>query len=44
MMETGDMYAGILTMTLIGLIVNYLLVWFERWATSWKDQSDTSPH
>jgi NitT/TauT family transport system permease protein len=44
MMETGDMYAGILTMTLIGLIVNYLLVWFERWATSWKGQSDTSPH
>lgn len=44
MMETGDMYAGILTMTLIGLMVNYLLVWFEQWATAWKGQTDTSPH
>jgi NitT/TauT family transport system permease protein len=44
MMETGDMYAGILTMTLVGLIVNYLLVWFERWATAWKGQSDISSH
>ncbi|MDW5316911.1 ABC transporter permease [Rhizobium sp. PL01] len=44
MMETADMYAGILTMTFIGLIVNYLLVWFERWATSWKSPSEASPH
>lgn len=36
MMETADMYAGIITMTAIGLLVNYLLVWFERWATAWK--------
>ena len=44
MMETADMYAGILTMTFIGLFVNYLLVWFERWATSWKGPSESSPH
>ncbi|HEY0120706.1 MAG TPA: ABC transporter permease [Rhizobium sp.] len=44
MMETEDMYAGILTMTFIGLSVNYLLVWFERWATAWKGQNETSPH
>ncbi|MDB5552964.1 MAG: ABC-type nitrate/sulfonate/bicarbonate transport system, permease component [Rhizobium sp.] len=44
MMETADMYAGILTMTFIGLFVNYLLVWFERWATSWKGPSDSMTH
>lgn len=44
MMETADMYAGILTMTFIGLIVNYLLVGFERWATGWKTPSDALPH
>ncbi|MBB3458011.1 NitT/TauT family transport system permease protein [Rhizobium sp. BK313] len=42
MMQTADMYAGILTMTAIGLLVNYLLVWFERWATAWKSHSDHS--
>jgi NitT/TauT family transport system permease protein len=42
MMETADMYAGIITMTAIGLLVNYLLVWFERWATAWKRSSDNS--
>ena len=42
MMETADMYAGILTMTAIGLLVNYLLVWFERWATAWKGHSEAS--
>jgi NitT/TauT family transport system permease protein len=42
MMETADMYAGILTMTAIGLIVNYLLVWFEHWATAWKGHSNQS--
>jgi len=40
MMETANMYAGILTMTAIGLLVNYLLVWFEHWATAWKGHSD----
>lgn len=42
MMQTADMYAGILTMTGIGLFVNYLLVWFERWSTAWKSHSDQS--
>ena len=42
MMETADMYAGIITMTAIGLLVNYLLVWFERWATAWKGSSEIS--
>ena len=42
MMETADMYAGIITMTVIGLLVNYLLVWFERWSTAWQGNSDTS--
>jgi NitT/TauT family transport system permease protein len=42
MMETADMYAGIITMTAIGLLVNYLLVWFERWATAWKGNSEIS--
>jgi NitT/TauT family transport system permease protein len=42
MMETSDMYAGIITMTAIGLLVNYLLVWFERWATAWKGSSEVS--
>ncbi|KAB0678537.1 ABC transporter permease [Aureimonas leprariae] len=42
MMETADMYAGILTMTAIGLLVNYALVWFERWATSWKRGADAA--
>jgi NitT/TauT family transport system permease protein len=36
------MYAGILTMTAIGLLVNYLLVWFEHWATAWKGHSNQS--
>ncbi|MEZ2127183.1 MULTISPECIES: ABC transporter permease [unclassified Sinorhizobium] len=42
MMEAADMYAGILTMTAIGLLVNYMLVWFERWATAWKGHSEIS--
>jgi NitT/TauT family transport system permease protein len=42
MMQTADMYAGILTMTAIGLLVNYLLVWFEHWATAWKRHSEQS--
>jgi NitT/TauT family transport system permease protein len=36
MMQTADMYAGILSMTAIGLAVNYLLVWIEKRATAWK--------
>jgi NitT/TauT family transport system permease protein len=43
MMETADMYAGILTLTALGLLVNYLLVWFERRATAWKSSTDALP-
>jgi NitT/TauT family transport system permease protein len=44
MMQTANMYAGILTLTIIGLILNYGLVWFERAATSWKGPLDSSAH
>nr|WP_188052232.1 ABC transporter permease [Aureimonas fodinaquatilis] len=36
MMQTTDMYSGIITLTAIGLIINYLLVWGERRATAWN--------
>jgi NitT/TauT family transport system permease protein len=36
MMQIPDMYAGILTLTAIGLIINYLLVWLEKKASGWK--------
>lgn len=36
MMQVADMYAGILTLTIIGLSINYLLVWIEKKATGWK--------
>jgi NitT/TauT family transport system permease protein len=42
MMQTADMYAGILTLTLMGLAINYLLVWFEKRATSWKSHTDNT--
>ncbi|MGV6875309.1 ABC transporter permease [Pseudochelatococcus sp. B33] len=44
MMQTADMYAGIITLTAIGLIVNYLLVWGERKATVWNSTPETSSH
>jgi NitT/TauT family transport system permease protein len=37
-----EMYAGILTLALLGLVVNYLLVWFEKKTTSWKGEIDSS--
>ena len=30
MLKAADMYAGILVLTLVGLLLNYLLVWIER--------------
>jgi NitT/TauT family transport system permease protein len=33
-----EMYAGILTLALLGLAVNYLLVWFEKKTTYWKGE------
>ncbi|MDP4193233.1 MAG: ABC transporter permease [Bacteroidota bacterium] len=35
-----EMYAGILVLTAIGLTLNYLLIWVEKKATSWKNQND----
>jgi NitT/TauT family transport system permease protein len=34
-----EMYAGILTLALLGLAVNYLLVWFEKKTTYWKGEA-----
>lgn len=34
--ETPQMYAAIVTISLLGLAVNYLLVWIERKAMAWK--------
>ncbi|NMW18482.1 MAG: ABC transporter permease [Chlorobiaceae bacterium] len=31
-----EMYAGVLTLAIVGLTVNYLLVWAEKKMTSWK--------
>lgn len=36
-----DMYAGILSLSVIGCGVNYLLVAFERRLTRWKEQAQT---
>lgn len=35
-----EMYAAILTLVILGLTVNYLLVWFEMKVTSWKGDHD----
>ncbi|NJD53964.1 MAG: ABC transporter permease [Candidatus Methanoperedens sp.] len=37
-----EMYAAILTLVILGLIVNYLLVWFEKKATYWKGDIDSA--
>lgn len=37
-----EMYAGILTLATLGLIINYLLVWFEKKATCWKGDLDSA--
>lgn len=37
-----EMYAGILALALLGLLVNYLLVWFEKKTTSWKGEIGSS--
>jgi NitT/TauT family transport system permease protein len=36
--EIPQMYSAILTISLLGLAVNYLLVWIERKAMSWKEK------
>lgn len=44
MLETDRMYAGILTLTIIGLLLNYGLVAAERRATRWRSDTDGGPH
>lgn len=36
MYRIPEMYAGILTLAVFGLLINYLLVWLEKSATPWK--------
>lgn len=31
-----EMYAGILTLAVLGLVINYILVWIEKKVTHWK--------
>jgi NitT/TauT family transport system permease protein len=40
MLKSADMYGGILTLTIVGLALNYALVWIEKRATHWR-ASDT---
>lgn len=40
MMRTEAMFAGILVLTVIGLVMNYGLVWLENKATSWRLDTD----
>lgn len=42
MFRIPQMYAGILTLAIIGLSLNYLLVWMEKKATYWKGEHDTA--
>jgi len=37
-----EMFAGILTLSILGLILNYLLVWIEKKATYWKGDIDNA--
>lgn len=40
MLQTDRMYAGILTLTIAGLLLNYALVAFERRATRWQPRGE----
>jgi NitT/TauT family transport system permease protein len=44
MLKAADMYAGILVLTLVGLLLNYGLVWIERRATHWRQSDGDLPH
>jgi NitT/TauT family transport system permease protein len=44
MLNAADMYAGILMLTAVGLLLNYLLVWIERRATHWRASDGDQPH
>lgn len=34
----SEMYAAIVVLTVLGLVTNYALVWFEKRATKWKEE------
>ncbi len=40
--QTDQVYAGVLVMTLIGLTANYLMVWIEKKLTYWKGDVDNA--
>ncbi|AJE46835.1 ABC transporter permease [Celeribacter indicus] len=44
MLKSADMYAGIITLTVVGLVLNYVLVAIERRATHWRPNPDDTPH
>ena len=44
MLKAADMYAGILVLTVVGLLLNYALVWIERRATHWRADTGDQPH
>ena len=44
MLKAADMYAGILVLTVVGLLLNYALVWIERRATHWRADAGDQPH
>lgn len=37
-----EMYAGILSLSILGVSLNYLLVWLEKKATGWKGEIDNA--
>jgi NitT/TauT family transport system permease protein len=39
MYRIPEMYAGILALSIFGLLINYLLVWFEKSATPWNEST-----
>lgn len=34
----SEMYAAIVVLTILGLVTNYVLVWFEKRTTKWKEE------
>ncbi|WP_210527921.1 ABC transporter permease [Rubellimicrobium arenae] len=44
MLKAADMYAGIIVLTVVGLLLNYALVWIERRATHWRQGDGDQPH
>lgn len=41
MYRIPEMYAGILVLTILGLALNYFLVWIEKKATAWKTPGES---